>query len=61
MQASGTYDFEHQVAIRNQYYNNQYGYHLLTPFALSDDETVLVDRGWIPPGREFRSRRLAQI
>ena len=46
--ASGTYDFENQVAIRNQFYNDQYGFHLLTPLRLPDGEAVLVDRGWIP-------------
>ncbi len=46
--ATGTYDFEHQVAIRNQSYNDQYGYHLVTPLLLSDGKAVLVDRGWIP-------------
>ncbi|MEW6285558.1 MAG: SURF1 family protein [Chloroflexota bacterium] len=44
---SGEYDFENQVALRNQYHNNQYGYHLLTPLHF-DGGTVLVDRGWIP-------------
>jgi len=44
---SGEYDFENQVAIRNQYYHDQYGYHLLTPL-LSQGMAVLVDRGWIP-------------
>ncbi len=48
VQASGRYDFENQAAIRNQSYNNQYGFHLLTPLLLSDGEAVLVDRGWIP-------------
>lgn len=43
----GEYDFENQVALRNQYHNNQYGYHLLTPLHF-DGGTVLVDRGWIP-------------
>ena len=51
----GEYDFENQVAVRNQYYDNQYGYHLLTPL-LFDPSTpsvgqataVFVDRGWIP-------------
>lgn len=45
---SGTYDFENQVALRNQYFQDQYGYHLLTPLLLDDGSAVLVDRGWIP-------------
>jgi surfeit locus 1 family protein len=43
----GEYDFENQVAVRNQYYGNQYGYHLLTPLHF-DQTAVFVDRGWIP-------------
>lgn len=46
-QVTGEYDFENQVAIRNQYNGNQYGYHLLTPL-LFKGKAVLVDRGWIP-------------
>jgi surfeit locus 1 family protein len=46
--ATGEYDFANQVAIRNQYYGSQYGYHLLTPILLHGGEAVLVDRGWIP-------------
>lgn len=45
---SGTYDFEHQVVLRNQVYENLSGYHLLTPLLLSDRTAILVDRGWIP-------------
>lgn len=47
VQVRGIYDFENQIAIRNQYYGSQYGYHLLTPL-LFKEEAVLVDRGWIP-------------
>ena len=53
VKVTGKYDFEHQVALRNQYYGGQYGYHLWTPL-LFDRSTspveaaVLVDRGWIP-------------
>jgi surfeit locus 1 family protein len=46
-QVSGEYDFENQVAVRNQYYGSEYGYHLLTPLVFND-EAVFVDRGWIP-------------
>ncbi|HEY5731004.1 MAG TPA: SURF1 family protein [Anaerolineales bacterium] len=44
---SGEYDFANQIAIRNRYYGDQYGYHLLTPLRFSGT-AVLVDRGWIP-------------
>ena len=46
----GQYDFEHQVAIRNQYWNDQYGYHLLTPIIMAEGSAVMADRGWIPAG-----------
>ena len=50
----GEYDFDHQVALRNQYNEGQYGYHLLTPLRFDSSTrsgqatAVLVDRGWIP-------------
>jgi surfeit locus 1 family protein len=56
VQARGAYDYEHQVALRNQAHEGQYGFHLLTPLLLDEgsdekpDEAsaVLIDRGWIP-------------
>ncbi len=51
-QAVGTYDFERQVAIRNQVWTQSWGdetgYALLTPLVLEDGLAVLVERGWIP-------------
>jgi len=44
---SGEYDFENQVALRNQYDHDLLGYHLITPLHFNGT-TVLVDRGWIP-------------
>jgi len=55
VQLAGEYDFSNQVALRNQYYGTQYGYHLLTPLLFTPltgsgpaPTAVLVDRGWIP-------------
>jgi surfeit locus 1 family protein len=55
VQVTGDYDFENQVALRNQYNGDQYGYHLLTPLLFKPspgsgqtEMAVLVDRGWIP-------------
>ena len=44
---TGEYDFENQIALRNQYYGDQYGYHLVTPLFFNGT-AVLVDRGFIP-------------
>jgi surfeit locus 1 family protein len=51
--ARGTFIFDDQVALRNQYWGipdgpAEYGHHLLTPLLLEDGRAVLVDRGWIP-------------
>ncbi len=46
---TGEYDFSKQIALRNQYYNNQWGVHLVAPLQIAgSDRAVLVDRGWIP-------------
>ncbi len=52
VQVTGTFDFSHQVAIRNQVWTQTWGddmgYALLTPLLLPDGKAVLVERGWIP-------------
>jgi surfeit locus 1 family protein len=49
---SGVYDFDHQVALRNQVRSRMSGTDpgvaLVTPLLLSDGQAVLVERGWIP-------------
>jgi surfeit locus 1 family protein len=48
----GEYDFEHQLALRNQVRarmsGTDPGIALVTPLLLSDGKAVLVERGWIP-------------
>ncbi|HEY5982824.1 MAG TPA: SURF1 family protein [Anaerolineales bacterium] len=55
VEVRGTFDFDNQLALRNQVHDGQYGYHLLTPLRVLSAEgaadatsVVLVDRGWIP-------------
>ncbi|HCB00994.1 MAG TPA: hypothetical protein DEP19_01305 [Anaerolineae bacterium] len=51
---TGEYDFENQVALRNQVQDNQYGYHLITPLRFNGT-SVLVNRGWIPVDADWRT------
>ncbi len=46
---SGTYDFTKEVLLRNQVWDGQLGYRVLTPLQISGTSwLVYVDRGWIP-------------
>ncbi len=48
VEVSGTYDFEHEVGLRNRAWQNQLGIHLVTPLRIEGtDVAILVDRGWI--------------
>jgi surfeit locus 1 family protein len=52
---SGEYDFAHEVALRNQAMNGQWGVDLITPLRIAGtNQAVLVNRGWIP-GNDFES------
>lgn len=47
--ATGEYDFANQFLIEAQVLESQTGKYLLTPLKLLDsDQTILVNRGWIP-------------
>jgi len=47
--ASGEYDYQNQVVLRNQDWQGRLGVHLLTPLRIEESQAVvLVDRGWIP-------------
>jgi surfeit locus 1 family protein len=51
----GEYDHSRQIALRNQFLDNQLGAHLITPLHIAgSDKVVLVDRGWIP-AQDFES------
>ncbi|MGH3712859.1 MAG: SURF1 family cytochrome oxidase biogenesis protein [Micromonosporaceae bacterium] len=49
--ATGVYDTDHEILIRGRTVSGRVGYEVVTPLVLDDGTAVLVDRGWIPPGR----------
>ena len=46
VEASGTFDPEHEFLLRNQTRGDDTGYNVLTPLLLADGSAVLVDRGF---------------
>jgi len=56
---AGTFDFEHEFLLRNRTLNKRSGVHVITPLRIDGaaDSYVLVDRGFIPLGRESREAR----
>ncbi|TJZ51182.1 SURF1 family protein [Streptomyces piniterrae] len=53
--ATGTYDAEHEVVVRQRTAADEQsiGYYVLTPLDLGDGGTVLVNRGWITAGNDL--------
>ncbi len=48
VKVSGHYDPARQFLLDNRTHDGQAGYEVLTPFVLSDDRVLLVNRGWVP-------------
>src|SRR3954465_14493084 len=47
--ATGRFDTGHEVVVRRRVNSDdEGGYHVLTPFVLTNGKVVLVNRGWIP-------------
>ncbi len=47
VRANGQYDNRHSLLLDNQVHNMQAGYHVYTPFKLTQDSAILVNRGWV--------------
>lgn len=58
---NGRYDYDRQIAIKNQTYQGQPGAFLITPFVIDgSDRAILINRGWVP-FREGTPERWAQF
>ena len=48
LRATGLYDGAHQLLLENIIVNSRYGYYVITPLLVADDEPVLlINRGWV--------------
>jgi cytochrome oxidase assembly protein ShyY1 len=49
---TGTYLPDEQLLVRGRPYNGGPGFEVLTPLLLADGSVFIVDRGWLPTGRD---------
>jgi len=53
LKATGRLDSQHQLLLENIIINSRYGYYVLTPLVVADDEPVLIiNRGWFERSQE---------
>jgi surfeit locus 1 family protein len=53
--AQGHFDDSNEILIDNMVQEGSAGYHVLTPFILkADNSVIMVNRGWVPVGRDRR-------
>ncbi len=45
---AGRFDYDNQIALKNQIWHQQPGIELVTPLVFDDNRAILVARGWIP-------------
>lgn len=50
VEATGTWDTDHQVLLRNRDGSQGVGFHVLTPLITEDGTGLLINRGWIDRG-----------
>ena len=48
--ASGRFDADEQILLRNRYFEGKYGYAVLTRFTTEGGDSIWVDRGWVAAG-----------
>jgi len=60
LRVSGAFDADHQFLLDNIIINSRYGYYVLTPLVIADDEPVLlINRGWLEKAaQEFDPQRI---
>jgi len=49
---TGTYLTDDQILVRNRPHGGTAAFEVLVPFRLDDGRVLLVDRGWVPPGKD---------
>jgi surfeit locus 1 family protein len=59
VRAEGQFLNEHELYLNAQAFSGDQGFHVVTPFRLSDGRIIFIDRGFVPTARQAPSSREA--
>lgn len=59
VRVSGRFLHDHELHVGSKTWKGRVGFHIVTPFELTDGRVVLVDRGWVPPALRASAARKA--
>jgi surfeit locus 1 family protein len=51
---TGEFDTRAEIFLDNKFHNDQPGYHVITPLRVSNGDIVLINRGWVARGNDYR-------
>ena len=54
---TGSYDHDREVFMTGRTYEGNAGFHIVTPFTLTDGRTVLINRGWVSESYREQNKR----
>jgi surfeit locus 1 family protein len=54
IRVTGEFDTKAEIFIDNKFHNDQPGYHVITPLRVADNHYVLINRGWVARGSDYR-------
>ena len=54
---TGMYDHDREVFMTGRTYEGNAGFHIVTPFTLTDGRTVLINRGWVSESYREQDKR----
>ena len=55
VKATGNFQSDEQILLKNRYFEGVYGFEVLTRFALRDGRYIWVNRGWVKAGKDART------
>jgi cytochrome oxidase assembly protein ShyY1 len=55
VKATGAFQSDEQILLKNRYFEGVYGFEVLTRFALKDGRYIWVNRGWVKAGKDART------